>query len=119
MKIYKDKGKIVVEIMPTDVLFNNYEKDGALIDIDSSAYIDVDLRVSWPNDYLGLIAGLNEKEYSDLLHVVMAWLKEAMKKSSADHEFDVASMSSAYLPWFEKIRHMYKQQTHDGNEGGF
>ena len=41
MHIYKQNDKIVVALGYTDVLFNNSEKEGPLVDVYSSALDDV------------------------------------------------------------------------------
>ena len=45
MHIYKQNDKIVVALNYTDVLFNNSEKEGPLIEVDSSALDDVNVYV--------------------------------------------------------------------------
>ena len=81
MKIYKDDGKIVVEFMHTDVLFNNNEVAGSLIHIDRSAMDDVKLILPDPNENVGIIAGLNNEQYRELSELIMKYLKKVMQEN--------------------------------------
>ena len=92
MKIYKDDGKIVVEFMHTDVLFNNNEVAGSLIHIDRSAMDDVKLILPEPNENVGIIAGLNNEQYRELSELIMKYLKKVMQENQ-DQPFVVTNKS--------------------------
>ena len=90
MKIYKYDGKIVVEFMHTDVLFNNNEVAGSLIHIDRSAMDDVKLILPEPNENVGIIAGLNNEQYRELSELIMKYLKKVMQENQ-DQPFVVTN----------------------------
>ena len=92
MKIYKDDGKIVVEFMRTDVLFNNNEVAGPLIHIDSSVMNDVKLILPEPNENVGIIAGLNDEQYRELSELIMKYLKKVIQENQ-DQPFVVTNKS--------------------------
>jgi len=92
MKIYKDDGKIVVEFMRTDVLFNNNEVAESLIYIDGSAMNDVKLILPEPNENVGIIAGLNDEQYRELSELIMKYLKKVMQENQ-DQPFVVTNKS--------------------------
>ena len=92
MKIYKYDGKIVVEFMHTDVLFNNNEVAGSLIHIDRSAMDDVKLILPDPNENVGIIAGLNNEQYRELSELIMKYLKKVMQENQ-DQPFVVTNKS--------------------------
>ena len=92
MKIYKYDGKIVVEFMHTDVLFNNNEVAGSLIHIDRSAMDDVKLILPEPNENVGIIAGLNNEQYRELSELIMKYLKKVMQENQ-DQPFVVTNKS--------------------------
>ena len=90
MKIYKYDGKIVVEFMHTDVLFNNNEVAGSLIHIDRSAMDDVKLILPEPYENVGIIAGLNNEQYRELSELIMKYLKKVMQENQ-DQPFVVTN----------------------------
>ena len=92
MKIYKDDGKIVVEFMRTDVVFNNSEKAESLIYIDGSVMNDVKLILPEPNENVGIIAGLNDEQYRELSELIMKYLKKVMQENQ-DQPFVVTNKS--------------------------
>jgi hypothetical protein len=121
MRIYKQNGKIVVALDYTDVFFNNSEKEGPLIEVDSSALDDVNVYVPPPNENLGIIAGLKDDQYRELSQIITAWLTELIRKNPAQ-PFAVSNKGLAYLPGWDdnEMRRMYgwfKQQTEDDKEG--
>ena len=96
MKIYKYDGKIVVEFMHTDVLFNNNEVAGSLIHIDRSAMDDVKLILPEPYENVGIIAGLNNEQYRELSELIMKYLKKVMQENQ-DQPFVV---TNKYINYF-------------------
>ena len=89
MQIYKQNGKIVVAFSYTDVIFNNSEKEGSLVEVDSSAVDDVLVYVPPPNENIGLITGLKDDQYAELSKIITAWLAELTRKSSFQYVNEV------------------------------
>ena len=122
MQIYKQNGKIVVAFGYTDVLFNNSEKEGPLVEVDSSALDDVNVYVPPPNENLGIITGLKDDQYREISQIITAWITELIRKTPSQ-AFAVSNKGLAYLPWWDdnEMRRMYswfKQQADDDKEGG-
>ena len=123
MQIYKQNGKIVVALGYTDVLFNNSEKEGPLVDVDSSVVDDVTVYAPPPNENIGIITGLKDDQYREISQIITAWITELIRKNPAQ-PFAVSNKSLAFLPWkdsLDEMMHMYnlpKQQTDDDKERG-
>ena len=82
MRIFKEDNKIIIQMLQTDVLFNNSEREDALIFIDASVKDDVQLILPIPNENLGMIAGLLDEEYKELSEMIMKKIKEFQTKRS-------------------------------------
>ena len=122
MKIYKDKGKIVVALGYTDVLFNNSEMEGPLVEVDSSALDDVTVYVPPPNENIGIITGLKDDQYREISQIITVWITELIRKNPSQ-PFAVSNKGLVHLPGlnYDEMRRMYswfKQETDDDKEGG-
>ena len=121
MQIYKQNGKIVVALGYTDVLFNNSEKEGPLVDVDSSVVDDVTVYVPPPNENIGIITGLKDDQYREISQIITAWIMELIRKNPAQ-PFAVSNKGLAYLPGkdsLDEMKRMYgrsNQQTSDDKE---
>ena len=121
MQIYKQNGKIVVALAYTDVLFNNSEKEGPLVEVDSSASDEVTVYVPPPNENLGIITGLKDDQYRELSQIITAWITELIRKNPAQ-PFAVSNKGLAYLPGKDSLDGMMRmygrsnQQTSDDKE---
>lgn len=80
MRIFKEGNKIIIQMLQTDVLFNNSEREDALIFIDASVKDDAQLILPIPNENLGLIMGLLDEEYKELSEMIMKKIKEFQTK---------------------------------------
>jgi hypothetical protein len=124
MQIYKQNGKIVVALGYTDVLFNNSEKEGPLVDVDLSAADGVTVYVPPSNENIGIITGLKDDQYREISQIITVWIADLMRKNPAQ-PFAVSNKSLAFLPWkdsLDEMMRMYnlpKQQTGDDREEGF
>ena len=101
MRIYKDDGKIVVEFMHTDVLFNNNEVAGPLVSIDESAMNDVKLVLPEPNENIGIVAGLNDEQYRELSEIIVEWLRKTMK-NNPDQPFVITNDDLASIFYYRR-----------------
>ena len=123
MQIYKQNGKIVVALGYTDVLFNNSEKEGPLVDVDPSAADDVTVYVPPPNENIGIITGLKDDQYREISQIITAWITELIRKNPAQ-PFAVSNKGLAYLPGKDSLDEMMRmygrsnQQTSDDKEEG-
>ena len=98
MQVYKYDGKIWIALSYTDVLFNNSDKEGAIISVEPSAVDDVVIYVPSPNENIGLVTGLTDAQYAELSLLIVSWLKKTMQKNP-DQSFCVSNKKLAYLPW--------------------